>query len=233
MEEESEKQSNESRERDIRLSHPVVRRVLSKISQMERKKEEESLGRETSKEEEAEPRGKDRRVTRKINSVVKIVSLLVVLFFAGWFLVMRPNGFKTWLVDHYSILTHKVIEGKNSVWIKKKIPITLKRKEASSPKGKAEKDVQGIPVYIRATRIKIFNQDNVSTFNFTTSDPMDRVVNFYLKEMEGKGYRLVKNDYFPGVEIAQLVFSQEGKDCTISLVQNENGGVNVAISYIE
>jgi hypothetical protein len=51
--------------------------------------------------------------------------------------------------------------------------------------------------------------------------------------MEGEGYGLVKADYWPGADIGQLFFSKEGKDCTVSLVENERGGVNVAISYIE
>jgi len=99
--------------------------------------------------------------------------------------------------------------------------------------GKIRKDVKGIPVYVGATGVKISSQDNVSTLNFTTSDAMNRVVIFYRREMERKGYVLVRDDYRPGDNIAGFLFSREGKECTISLVENERGGVNVAISYME
>jgi len=96
---------------------------------------------------------------------------------------------------------------------------------------KIRKDVKVIPVYIGASGVRISNQDNVSTLNFTTSDPMGRVVIFYKREMGKRGYRLVRDDYSPGSNIAQLLFSREGKECTVSLVENERGGVNAAISY--
>ena len=234
MVEEVPKHGGKSGKRDIKLSHPIVSRVLSKISEIEKKEEEETSQLKTSSEVEPEiPKKVKRFIRRKINFMVKIFSISVVLFFGGWSLVTKSVPFKTWLVDHFSILTHKIIREKDTIWIRRGIPGALRGKEFSSLEGKIRKDVKGIPVYIRARKINISNEDNVSTLNFTTSDPMDRVVTFYIREMERKGYGLVKADYWPSAEIGQLLFSREGKECTISLVENERGGVNVAISYTE
>ncbi len=242
MVEEEPKHDDKSKKKEVKLSHPLVSEVLSKISEMEKKKEKEEKKEEkkgTSQEKflwEPEfeiPKKAKRSLKKKINFMVKLFSILVVLFFGGWYLMAKRFPLKTWLVDHFSILTHKIIKEKDSVWIKRKVPGTLRGKEFPSPKRKIRKDVKGIPVYVRAGEVKTSSQDSISTLNFTTSDSMDRVVTFYLSEMEGEGYGLVKADYWPGADIGQLFFSKEGKDCTVSLVENERGGVNVAISYIE
>ena len=220
--------------REGKLSHPLVDRVLSKISEIQEKEEKETPQAKTPPEAEPEiPRKAKHSLRKKINLLVKVFSVSVVLFFGGWYLVTRSVPFKTWLVDRFSILTHRIIKERDSVWIRRKLPGRSRRKEFPLPEGKIEKDVKGIPVYIGASGIDITSQDNVSTINFITSDPMGRVVSFYLKEMERKGYGLVKADYWPGADIGQLLFSGEGKECTISLVENEGGGVSVAISYME
>jgi len=234
MAEEVPKHGDKFRKKEIKLSHPIVSRVLSKISEIEKKEEEETSQLKTSLEVEPEtPKKAKRFIRKKINFMAKIFSISVILFFGGWCLVTRSVPFKTRLVDRFSTLTRKIIKEKDAIWIRRKIPGALKGKESSFLEGKIRKDVKGIPVYIGARKINILNEDNVSTLNFTTSDPMDRVVTFYIKEMGKRGYGLVKADYFPGAEIGQLLFSLEGRECTISLVENERGGVNVAISYIE
>jgi len=242
MVEEEPKRDDKSKKKEVKLSHPLVSEVLSKISKIEKKKEKEKKKEEKKKtsqekflgEEEFEiPKKVKSSLREKINFIVKTFSILVVLFFAGWYLMAKRFPLKTWIVDRLSILTHKVIKEKDSVWIKRKIPGALKEKEFTSPKRKIRKDVKGIPVYTEAKEVRTSSQDNVSTLNFITSDSMDRVVTFYLSEMEGEGYGLVKADYWPGADIGQLFFSKEGKDCTVSLVENERGGVNVVISYIE
>ena len=238
MVEEEPKGDDKSKKKDVELSHPIVNEVLSKISEIEKeeKKEEEK---ETTQEkflseEEPEIPGKAKRSLRKnINFIVKTFSVLIVLFFAGWYLVVKRFPIRTWIVDRFSILTNKIMKEKDSVWIKRKLPGTRKEREFPSITRKIIKDVQGIPVYMEAREVNTSSQDNVSTLNFTTSDSMDRVVPFYLREMESKGYGLVKTDYWPGAEIGQLFFSKEGKDCIVSLLENETGGVNVAISYTE
>jgi len=238
MVEEEPKSDDKFKKREVKLSHPLVSEVLSKISEME-KKEEKKEEKETSQErfleeEEQEiPRKAKRSLKKKINFMVKLFSILIVLFFGGWYLMSKRFPIKTWLVDHFSILTSKIIKEKDSVWIKRKVPSIVKGKEIPSVKREIRKDVKGIPVYMGAKEVGTSSQDNVSTLNFTISDTMDRVVTFYLKEMEKKDYGLVKADYWPGADIGQLFFSKGGKDCTISLVENEKGGVNVAISYIE
>jgi len=239
MVEEEPKRDDKSKKKEVKLSHPLVGEVLSKISKIEKKEEKKEEEKETSQEKflgEGEfeiPKKVKSSLRKKINFMVKLFSILVVLFFGGWYLMAKRFPLKTWLVDRFSILTHKIIKEKDSVWIKRKIPGVLKEKEFSSLKRKIRKDVKGIPVYVRAGEVKTSSQDSISTLNFTTSDSMDRVVTFYLSEMEREGYGLVKADYWPGTEIGQLFFSKEGKDCTVSLVENERGGVNVAISYIE
>lgn len=242
MVEEEPKHDDKSKKKEVKLSHPLVSEVLSKISKIEKKKEKENKKEEkkgTSQEKfigEGEfeiPKKAKRSLKKKINFMVKLFSILVVLFFGGWYLMTKRFPLKTWVVDRFSILTHKIIKEKDSVWIKRKIPGVLKEKEFPSLKRKIRKDVKGIPVYVRAGEVKTSSQDSISTLNFTTSDPMDKVATFYLREMEGEGYGLVKADYWPGADIGQFFFSKEGKDCTVSLVENEKGGVNVAISYIE
>ena len=238
MVEEEPKSDDKSKKKDVELSHPLVSEVLSKISEIEkeekRKEEKETIQEKFLSEEEAEIPGKAKRSLRKnINFIVKTFSVLIVLFFAGWYLVVKRFPIRTWIVDRFSILTNKIMKEKDSVWIKRKLPGTRKGREFPSITRKIIKDVQGIPVYIGAKEVNTSSQDNVSTLNFTTSDSMDRVVPFYLREMESKGYGLMKADYWPGAEIGQLFFSKEGKDCTVSLVENETGGVNVAISYTE
>ncbi|MEE9315957.1 MAG: hypothetical protein V3U97_02495 [bacterium] len=238
MVEEEPKHDDKSKKKEVKLSHPLVSEVLSKISKIEKKKEkEEKKGTSQEKflwEPEFEiPKKAKRSLKKKINFMVKLFSILIVLFFVGWYLMAKRFPLKTWVVDRFSILTHKIIKEKDSVWIKRKIPGVLKEKEFPSVKRKIRKDVKGIPVYVRAGEVKTSSQDSISTLNFTTSDPMDRVVPFYLKEMEKEGYGLVKADYRPGADIGQLFFSKEGKDCTITLVEDETGGVNVVISYIE
>lgn len=239
MVEEEPKHDDKSKKKEVKLSHPLVSEVLSKISKIEKKKEKKEEKKRTSQEkflgeEEFEiPKKAKRSLKKKINFMVKIFSILVVLFFGGWYLMAKRFPLKTWLLDRFSILTHKIIKEKDSVWIKRKVPGALKKKELSLLKGKIRKNVKGIPVYVRAGEVKTSSQDSISTLNFTTSDPMDKVATFYLREMEREGYGLVKADYWPGTEIGQLFFSKEGKDCTVSLVENERGGVNVAISYIE
>lgn len=236
------KGSDKSKKRTVKLSHPLIGEVLSKISEIEKKEEkkkEKKEEKETPQEKflrEAEseiPKKAKPSLKKKINFVVKIFSILVVLFFGGWYLMSKSFPLKTWLADRFSILTHKVIKEKDTVWIKRKVPGVPSKKEFPSLKGKIRKDVKGIPVYIRAREVRTSSQDNVSTLGFTTSDPMDRVVAFYVKEMDRKGYGLVKADYWPGADIGQLFFSKEGKECTISLVENERGGVSVAISYVK
>jgi len=241
MVEEETKGDDKYKKKDVELSHPLVSEVLSKISEIEKEEKREEKKEEEKKtiqekflSEEAEIPGKAKRSLRKsINSIVKTFSILIVLFFAGWYLVVKRFPIKTWIVDRFSILTNKIIKERDSVWIKRKLPGTRKGREFPSITRKIIKDVQGIPVYIGAREVNTSSQDNVSTLNFITFDSMDRVVPFYLKEMESKGYGLVKADYWPGAEIGQLFFSKEGKDCTVSLVENETGGVSVAISYTE
>jgi len=179
------------------------------------------------------PKKVKRSLKKKINFAVKTFSILIVLFFGGWYLVSKSGPFKTWLIDRFSVLTHKIIRERDTVWIRKKVPGGLRKKEFPSLKGKIRKDVKGIPVYIGVSEVKISGQDNVSTLNFTTSDHMGRVVIFYKREMGRRDYRLVGDDYSPGSNIAQLLFSREGKECTVSLVENERGGVSVAVSYTE
>jgi len=246
MEKEVPKGSAKSKKRAVKLSNPLIGEVLSKISELEKKEEKKKEKEEEKKEEKETPQEKflweaeseipkkaKPSLKKKINFVVKTFSILVVLFFGGWYLMSKSFPLKTWLADRFSILTHKVIKEKDTVWIKRKIPGAPSKKEFPSLKGKIRKDVKGIPVYIGAREVKTSSQDNVSTLGFTTSDPMDRVVAFYVKEMDRKDYRLVKADYWPGADIGQLFFSKEGKECTISLVENERGGVSVAISYVE
>ena len=250
MVEEEPKRDDKSKKKEVKLSHPLVSEVLSKISEMEKKKKKEEEKEEKKEEKKEEEKGTPqekflgegeveipkkakRSLRKKINFMVKTFSILIVLFFAGWYLMAKRFPLKTWIVDRFSILTHKIIKEKDSVWIKRKVPGAPKEKEFPSLKGKIRKDVKGIPVYTGAREVKTSSQDNVSTLNFTTPDPMDRVVAFYLREMDGKGYGLVKADYWPGADIGQLFFSKEGKDCTVSLVENERSGVNAAISYIE
>jgi len=239
MVEEEPKRDDKSKKKEVKLYHPLVGEVLSKISEIEKKEEKKEEEKETPQEKflgEGEfeiPKKVKSSLRKKINFIVKTFSILVVLFFAGWYLMAKRFPLKTWVVDRFSILTHKVIKEKDSVWIKRKVPGALKEKEFTSPKRKIRKNMEGIPVYTRAKEARTSSQDNVSTLNFITSDSMDRVVTFYLSEMEGEGYGLVKADYWPGADIGQLFFSKEGKDCTVSLVENERGGVNVVISYIE
>lgn len=234
MVEEVPKRGARSGKRVVKSPHPLINKVLSKLSEIE-----ESKGKETSQVEislEAQPETPNkvgRSLRKKINFLVKVFSILVFLSFGGWYLVSKSVPFKSWLSDYVSILTQNIIREKDTVWIKRRIPGALRKKEFSSLKGKIRKDVKGIPVYMGARGIRLSTQDNVSTLNFITSDPMDRVVTFYIREMERKGYGLVKPDYWPGAEIGQLLFSREGKECTISLLENERGGVNVAISYTE
>ncbi|MBA7506320.1 hypothetical protein ES706_05001 [subsurface metagenome] len=243
MVEEEPKRDDKSKKKEVKLSHPLVGEVLSKISEIEKKEEKKKEKKEEEKETSQEkflgegefeiPKKVKSSLRKKINFMVKLFSILVVLFFGGWYLMAKRFPLKTWLVDRFSILTHKIIKEKDSVWIKRKIPGVLKEKEFFSLKRKIRKDVKGIPVYVRAGEVKTSSQDSISTLNFTTSDPMDKVATFYLREMEGEGYGLVRADYWPGADIGQLFFSKEGKDCTVSLVENERGGVNVVISYIE
>jgi len=242
MVEEEPKGGDKYKKKDVESSHPLVSEVLSKISEIEKEEkreeekeeEKESIQEKFLSEEETEIPGKAKRSLRKnINFIVKTFSILIVLFFAGWYLVVKRFPIKTWVVDRFSILTNKIMKEKDSVWIKRKLPGTRKERELPSITRKIIKDVQGIPVYTGAKEVNTSSQDDVSTLNFTTSDSMDRVVPFYLREMESKGYGLVKADYWPGAEIGQLFFSKEGKDCTVSLVENETGGVNVVISYTE
>lgn len=242
MVEEEPKGDDKYRKRDVKLSHPLVSELLSKISEIEKEEkreeekeeEKETIQEKFLSEEEAEIPGKAKSSLRKnINFVIKTFSILIVLFFAGWYLVVKRFPIRTWIVDRFSILTNKIMKEKDSVWIKRKLPGTRKEREFPSITRKIIKDVQGIPVYIGAREVNTSSQDSVSTLNFTTSDSIDRVVPFYLREMESKGYRLMKADYWPGAEIGQLFFSKEGKDCTVSLVENGTGGVNVAISYTE
>lgn len=233
------------KKKEVELSHPLVNEVLSKISEMEKEKKEEKKEEKKQDEEgtrqekfleerEFEISRKARASLRKkINFIVKSFSILIVLFFAGWYLVAKRFPVKSWLVDRFSILTNKIVKEKDSVWIKRRIPGTLKERELPTVRRESRKDVNGIPLYIGAREVSTSSQDSVSTLNFTTSDSMDRVVPFYLKEMESKGYGLVKADYWPGAEIGQLFFSKQGKDYTVSLVENETGGVNVVISYCE
>lgn len=214
-----------------KLSHDLVDRVLSKISELE---EKEALPEETSPEAQVEvSRRPGRPLKKRINFLVKIFSILVILFFGGWYLLTKRGPLKTWLGDQFSTLSSKVVTEKDSVWIRRKVPGLLKEKEIPFAEEQIGEDVKGIPVYIGAKRTNVSTQDNVSTVNFITSDPIDRVVTFYIKEMERKGYGLVKADYWPGAEVGQLLFSMDGKECTISLVENQIGGVNVAISYME
>ncbi|MFQ5866711.1 MAG: hypothetical protein ACE5IT_01800 [bacterium] len=228
------KRGREFGKRAAKLSHPLVSKVLSKISEIEEKEEKENPQAKTSSEAQPEiPKKPKGSLKKKINFTVRIFSILIVLSFCGWYLVSKSGPFKTWLVDRFSILTHKIIRKKDTVWIRRKIPGELRKKDFSSLKGKIRKDVKGIPVYIGVSEVKISGQDNVSTLNFTTSDPMSRVVIFYKREMGSRGYRLVGDDYWRGSNIAQLLFSREGKECTVSLVENERGGVSVAVSYTE
>lgn len=238
MVEEEPKGDDKYKKKDVELSHPLVSEVLSKISEIEkeekREEEKETIQEKFLSEEEAKIPGKAKSSLKKnINFIVKTFSILIVLFFAGWYLVVKRFPIRTWIVDRFSILTNKIMKEKDSVWIKRKLPGTRKEREFPSITRKIIKDVQGIPIYMEAREVNTSSQDNVATLNFTTSDSMDRVVPFYLREMESKGYGLVKADYWPGAEIGQLFFSKEGKDCTVSLVENETGGVNVAISYTE
>jgi hypothetical protein len=234
MAEEVPKGGAKSGKREGELSHPLVNKVLSTISEIERKEEKETSQAKTSLEAEEEtPEEAKHRLRKKINFVVNVFSILVALSFAGWFLVAKSIPLKTWLVERFSILTHRIIREKDVVWIKRRVPAALKKKEFSTGEGKIGKDVKGIPVDVGARGIRIYSQDGVSTLSFVTSEPMDRVVNFYKREMERRGYGLVKDDYWPGGNIAQLLFSGAGKECTISLVENETGGVSVAISYTE
>ncbi|MFB0526299.1 MAG: hypothetical protein ACETVO_02360 [bacterium] len=246
MVEEEPKGDDKSKKEEVELSHPLVSEVLSKISEIEKKEKKEEGKQDKMEEkkktpqekflgeEEAEiPKKAKSSLRKKINFMVKTFSILVVLFVGGWYLVAKRFPVKSWLVERFSILTNKIIKEKDSIWIKRKVPSVLKEKGFPSVKRKIKKDVKGIPVYIGAKEISTSSQDNVSTLNFATSHSMDRVVPFYLKEMEREGYGLVKADYWPGADIGQLFFSKEGKDCTVSLVENETGGVNVAISYCE
>ncbi|MDH5174998.1 MAG: hypothetical protein OEW43_07075 [Elusimicrobiota bacterium] len=240
MVEEEPKDDDKSKKKEIELSHPLVNEVLSKISEIEKKekKEEKEEERETPQEkflgeEEAEIPRKAKRSLKKISFVMKTFSILTILFFAGWYLMAKRFPIKSWVANRFSTLTSKIMKEKDSVWIKRKITGTRKGRELPAVTRKIREDVKGIPVYMGARQVSTSGQDNVSTINFTTSDSMDRVVPFYLEEMESKGYGLVKADYWPGAEIGQLFFSKDGKDCTVSLVENETGGVNVAISYTE
>jgi len=234
MAEEGPKGGAKSEKRETELSHALVNRVLSTISEIEQKEEKETSQAKTSLEAEDEvPKEAKHNLRKKINFVVKVFSILLVLSFGGLFLVAKSGPLKTWLVDRFSILTHKIIREKDAIWIRRRVPGALRKKEFSTGERKIRKDVKGIPVDIGAKRIRIYSQDNVSTLNFVTSEAMDRVVDFYKREMEGRGYGLVMDDYWPGANIAQLLFSRAGKECTISLVENEIGGVSVAISYTE
>ncbi len=234
MVEERPRRDDRPEKRAEELSHDLVDRVLSKISELEEKEEKETSRAKTRVGKKLKVPEKPRGFLKeKINLAVKVFSILVVLFTGGWYLVSKRVPVKTWLADRFSTLTNRVIREKDSVWIRRAVPRRLKEKKRPSLERKVIKDVVGIPVYAGAGRIKISGQDNVSTLNFITSDPMDRVVTFYIREMEGKGYSLVKADYWPGASIGHLLFSKNEKECTISLVENERGGVNVAISYIE
>ncbi len=248
MVEEEPKDDDGSKKKEIELSHPLVNEVLSKISEIEKeekKKEKEEKekkeGKEGEKEtprekflaeEEAEtPRKAKPSLKKKISLVMKIFSILIIIFFAGWYLVAKRFPIKSWVAERFSVLASKIMKEKDSVWIKRKISGTRRGKELPSVTRKIREDVEGIPIYAGARQVTTSSQDSVSTINFTTSDSMGRVVPFYLEKMESKGYGLIKADYWPGAEIGQLFFSKDGKDCTVSLVENETGGVHVAISY--
>jgi hypothetical protein len=247
MVEEEPKGDDKSKKKEVELSHPLVNEVLSKISEMEKEEEKKEEKKEENKQEEKETAREKfleegefeisqkakGSLRKKINFMVKTFSILIVLFFAGWYLVAKRFPVKSWLVDRFSILTHKIMKEKDSVWIKRKVSGRRKGRELPTVRRESRKDVNGIPLYIRAREVSTSSQDSVSTLNFTTSDSMEIVVPFYLKEMESKGYGLVKADYWPGAEIGQLFFSKEGKDYTVSLVEKETGGVNVVISYPE
>jgi len=220
--------------RERKISHPLVTRVLSKISESQQEKARKTTQEKTPLETEtALPGETTASLRQKVNLLVKAFSILVVLFFGGWYIFTKSFPLRALLGDHFSILGRDIITEKDRVWIRKKIPQRLKAKVDSFMQAGIKKDVKGIPIYLGATSIKVSNQDNLSTLNFTTSDPIDRVANFYMREMEKKGYGLVRADYWPGANVGQLLFSREGKECNINLVENERGGVNVAISYIE
>jgi len=234
MVEEVPKRGDRSGKRVVKSPHPLINKVLSKLSEIEESKEKEASQVEISWEAQPETPNKARgSLRKKIDFLVKVFSILVFLSFGGWYLVSKSIPFKGWLSDCLSILTRNIMREKDTVWIKRKIPGAPRKNEFFSLKGKIRKDVKGIPVYMGARGIRLSSQDNVSTLNFITSDPMDRVVTFYIRQMEREGYGLVKADYWPGATIGQLLFSWEGKECAINLVKNEEGGVNVAISYME
>jgi len=220
--------------RERKISHPLVIRVLSKISESQQKKERKATQEEALLETEtALPGETTTSLRQKVNLLVKAFSILVILFFSGWYIFTKSFPLKTLFGDHFSILGRDIVTEKDRVWIRKKIPQGLKAKVDSFKQAGIKKDVKGIPIYIGATSIKVSSQDNLSTLNFTTSDPIDRVANFYMREMEKKGYGLVRADYWPGASVGQLLFSGDGKECNVNLVENERGGVNVAISYVE
>ncbi len=90
--------------------------VLSKISEMEKEREKKEEKKEEKKQEEKEtlqekfleerefeiPRKARGSLRKKINFMVKIFSILIVLFFAGWYLVAKRFPVKRWLVDRFS-----------------------------------------------------------------------------------------------------------------------------------
>jgi len=234
MAEEVPKGRGPSEKRGGKLTHPLVDRVLSKISQIEQKEEKETLPAKAPVQAKPEiPREAKYSLGKKINFVVKVFPILAVLSFSGWYLVSKSAHLKIRLVEGFSNLTHGIIREKDAIWIRRKVSGAVRKKGFSFPEVKIRKDVKGIPVVIGASEINVYTQDNVSTLNFVTSDPMDRVVTFYIREMERRDYRLVKADYWPGSDIGLLLFSREGTECTVNLVENERGGVNVAISYAE
>jgi len=234
MAEEISKGSGRYGKRDREISHPLVNKVLSKISEIEEKEEKEIPRAKTPSGGGPEiPKRVKSRLGKKISFILRTFSILVVLSFGGWYLVTKSVSLKNWLINRSSILSGKIVGEKDTIWVRRKILGLPKEKVRSLLARKIRRDVKGIPVYLGASRIRVSSEDNLSTLNFATSEPMERVVAFYIREMEKRGYALVKADYWPGGSIGQLVFSTEGKECTVNLVENETGGVSVAISYTE
>jgi len=232
MGEEGAKRDGETGGGDVKFSHPVVSKVLSKIAEIEKAKAEEASQVKAEQERVVAKEAKS-PLRRKISRMVKVFLISLAFCSGVWYIATKSSLLKNWLLESFSILSGKIVGGRDTVWIRREVPGPPADKEFYSLEGKIKKDARGIPLYLGARGIRSTSEDNISTINFVTNGPIDRVMVFYKKEMEKRGYGLVKEDYSPGSNIGQFFFSREGKECTISLVKNGTGAVNVAISYME
>ncbi|MFH1416372.1 MAG: hypothetical protein ABIH89_09850 [Elusimicrobiota bacterium] len=118
---------------------------------------------------------------------------------------------------------------------KKAEPVQVRQPVKQSIPVKPEpklKEKESPYIFNEAENTKKYANEGITTYVFDTAGSIEEVQNYYRQKMLFMDYKLATSDYKSGSTKMKLVFSKEGKDCSVYLRERRERVVGV-VSYVE